>query len=527
MLQEKKPYWTLLLGLVLLVGLWVTSLYSYLLFHSLAELFSIVVAYSIFALAWNSRHFAKNAYLLFLGIAYLFVGTLDLIHTLGYKGMGVFPGHATNLSTQLWIAARYVESVSLLIAPLLSRRKLKTSFIFAGYTAATAVVLASVFYWHIFPACFIEGEGLTIFKKVSEYVISLLLIGSIIALLKTRHAFERSVLRLLVASIVVTIASELAFTLYADAYGLANLVGHYLKIVSFYLIYVAIVATGLTRPFALLFRDLKHSEDTLKAAKENLEVQIDARTAELTRANVALRDEISAHKQAEEALQEYQRRLKALAAQLTIAEERERRRIAGDLHDRVSQSLALARMQLAAARKATSGAKRTAILDDVSESLREAVQETRQLVSDLSSPAMNEIGLAAAIAEWLEEQVERRHGLKMEFTDECGKVPLDDVARAILFRNVRELVINTVKHAEAKSVAVGLKRIGTNLQIVVQDDGIGYETRAGSGAMGSADGFGLFSIRERMGDLGGSLEIVSSPGKGCRATLTAPLDVQP
>ena len=102
--------------MLLLFGLWTTTLHSYLLFHGLAEIFSIVVAFSIFILAWNSCHFVKTSYILFIGIAYLFVGGLDLTHTLAYKGMGIFSGDEANLATQLWIVGRYVESISLLIA---------------------------------------------------------------------------------------------------------------------------------------------------------------------------------------------------------------------------------------------------------------------------------------------------------------------------------------------------------------------------------------------------------------------------
>jgi len=290
MVKEQKYYWSILTGMLLLLGLWVTSLYNYLLFHGIAELFSIVVACGIFMLAWNSRQFTKNSYFLFIGIGYLFIGNLDLIHTLAYKGMGIFPGHETNLSTQLWIAARYVESVSLLIAPLLIGRKLKTNFTFIGYILITSVLLGSIFYWRIFPVCFIEEEGLTLFKKVSEYIISFILLISIVALFKKRNEFERDILRLLIASIVVTIASEFAFTLYVDVYGFSNLVGHYLKIISFYLIYIAIIKTGLTRPFALLFRDLKQSEDALKAAKEHLELEVGESSEKLQESIIKLHD---------------------------------------------------------------------------------------------------------------------------------------------------------------------------------------------------------------------------------------------
>ena len=244
-----KRYLYFIAGILVFLGLYLTSLYNYLLFHSLAEIFSIVVACGIFMVAWNSRRFLDTYYLLLLGSAYLFVGGLDMIHTLTYKGMGIFQGYATNLPTQLWIAARYTESLSLLIAPLFFRRKLKISLLFFSYTLALLLLLLSIFYWNIFPLCFVEGVGLTPFKKISEYIISLILLASIALLLKNRSEFDRDVLKWVVWSILVTIASELAFTFYVDAYGFFNLLGHFFKIVSFYLIYKALIQMGLTKPY--------------------------------------------------------------------------------------------------------------------------------------------------------------------------------------------------------------------------------------------------------------------------------------
>ena len=258
-------YKSVVLWVLALLGLYLSSRYSYLLFHSIAEIFSIVVACGIFMVAWNSRRFLDNNYLLFLGVAYLFVAFLDLIHTLAYNGMGVFPGYATNLPAQLWIAARYTESLSLLVAPFFIGRKLRTNPLFAAYFAAVVLVLGSIFYWSIFPDCFVEGVGLTPFKKVSEYIIALILVISIALLIRRREAFDRGVLQLLVASLAVTIVSELAFTLYVHAYGLFNLIGHFLKIISFYLIYRAIIQTGLVNPYDVLFRNLKRSERQYRA----------------------------------------------------------------------------------------------------------------------------------------------------------------------------------------------------------------------------------------------------------------------
>ncbi|MHC4738845.1 MAG: MASE3 domain-containing protein [Planctomycetota bacterium] len=266
----REYFWSLLLGISVLFGLWAANLYSYLLFHSIAEVFSIVVACGIFLLAWNSRSLVKNSYILFIGIAYLFVAGLDMIHTLAYEGMGVFHGYEANLSTQLWLSSRYFESVSLFVAPFVIKRKLKAKPVFIAYTVVAILMLASIFYWRIFPVCFVEGVGLTVFKKVSEYIICFMLFASVVMLLRKHSEFEPGILQLLIASITVTIASELTFTLYIDVTGFFNLIGHYLKIISFYLIYKAIIETGFKKPLTLLLRGLEQSENRLRAAVESL-----------------------------------------------------------------------------------------------------------------------------------------------------------------------------------------------------------------------------------------------------------------
>lgn len=250
--------------LAVFAGLYLAKLYSYVLFHNLAEMFSIVIAGSIFVLSWNSRHYSDNNYFLFIGIAFLYIAAVDLIHTLAYKGMGVFPGYDANLPTQLWIGARYIQSLSFLVAPFFLNRKLKTHYVFIVYTAVLITLFLSLFSWHNFPACFIEGAGLTPFKVFSEYFISFILIASAIFLLKKKKEFDKQVLGLLIASILTTIVSEMSFTLYKDVYGFFNAFGHFLKIVAFFFIYKAIIQTGLERPFSILFKNLKRQQEELE-----------------------------------------------------------------------------------------------------------------------------------------------------------------------------------------------------------------------------------------------------------------------
>jgi len=126
----------------------------------------------------------------------------------------------------------------------------------------------------------------------------------------------------------------------------------------------------------------------------------------------------------------------------------------------------------------------------------------------------------------VEEQVENKHGLQAEFLDDAQGVELDDDLRAIMYRNVRELLTNTIKHADAKTVSVALKGTANQLTITIQDDGKGFDPDVTFHNARSSGGFGLFSIQERMADLGGEFEIVSQPGTGCRVMLQVPIEGQ-
>jgi len=283
-------YRSIFFGGVICAGLCLASWYNYLLFHSLAEMFSIVVACGMFMIVWNTRQFMDHPYLQFLGVAYLFIGGLDGVHMLAYKGLPIFPGYDANLPTQLWIAARYLESLSLLIAPVFFTCKLRTKTIFASYSGIVIALLAATFA-RIFPDCFVEGVGLTPFKILSEYVICGLLVAAIIILHYQRQKFDPPILRLVIASLVVTIGAELAFTRYISVYGPANLIGHLLKILSFYLLYKAIIETGLRQPYRLLFRDLTQQNERLEAEiveRKRVEADLSLRSQELARSNADL-----------------------------------------------------------------------------------------------------------------------------------------------------------------------------------------------------------------------------------------------
>jgi hypothetical protein len=257
---------------VLLVALSLTRLYSYNLFHSLAELFSVSVALAVSAIAWHTRRIASNDFLLFLGIALAFIAITDTLHLLAYKGMGVFVGTDSDLPTQLWVIGRYEFTLVFLVGAFLvgntGGRRLKIAV--AGFAFVWVALLLSVFAWPVFPVALVDGQGLTLFKKVSEYVISALLLVALGLLWQRRARFEQRILSLLCASILVTVASELSFTLYLDPYGVLNFVGHFLKIVAFFLLYLAIVERSLAAPYSLLFRGLRERGEALERSEREL-----------------------------------------------------------------------------------------------------------------------------------------------------------------------------------------------------------------------------------------------------------------
>mgnify|MGYP000112019950 CR=1 FL=1 len=249
---------------ILLAGLYASSLYNYLLFHNLAEGFSVVIACGVFMVAWNTRRFAGRHFLLLIGVAYLFVGVLDFVHTLSYTGMNVIAGFAPNAPTQLWIAARYMQSLTLLAVPFMLQQRIRSGYLLAAYIAVSVLVLLSIFVWRTFPDCFLPGTGLTPFKIVSEYIICIILSAAGILMWLRRRHFDPAFLGWTLAAIAVTVVSEVAFTTYASVFGAANLLGHLLKIISFYLIYKAVIETGLAKPFDLLFKDLHRQRERFR-----------------------------------------------------------------------------------------------------------------------------------------------------------------------------------------------------------------------------------------------------------------------
>jgi len=261
--------------------------------------------------------------------------------------------------------------------------------------------------------------------------------------------------------------------------------------------------------------------------KDGTHVSIEVRTfpvkIEGKMLTLGIARDITEHKRTEKELLEHQAKLKSLASQLSLTEERERHRLATDLHDQISQSLVISKIKLDQLRKSSSSGEFNEPLKDISNCLGQIIDDTRVLTFDLSYPILYELGFEAAVAEWLADQIQEKHGIKTEFLDDGSQKPLDDDIRVLLFRNVRELLINVVKHAQANKVRVSIRKHKDNICVSIEDDGVGFDpVEATSLAIKRAE-LGLFSVRERLEQLGGMIKIESEKGRGSRIIMTAPL----
>lgn len=233
-------------------------------------------------------------------------------------------------------------------------------------------------------------------------------------------------------------------------------------------------------------------------------------------------EDISARKEAEQRLERYRDQLRSLTFELALAEEAERRRIATGLHDEVGQKLALAKLHLSEIDPEDCEASQDR-LDRVRDFLDEAIGETRSLTFELASPVLYELGIQAALQD-LGERLAKMYGFRFSFHAAGRARQLYERTQVVLYRMVRELLFNTVKHAQADQADMSVKWEKNEIVITVSDDGVGFDLARLDQDPRRDHSFGLFKTRERLELLGGSLDIESAPDEGTRITLHAPFN---
>lgn len=256
-------------------------------------------------------------------------------------------------------------------------------------------------------------------------------------------------------------------------------------------------------------------------AHKDLEKRVKERTAELEKLNAALKAEVRERELRQKEILSYQEKLRGLSSELILTEERERREIATDLHDMIGQTLAMAKMKAGGLRNSCSARGAARELGKLSDFIDEAILATRNLTFQLASPILYELGLESAL-ERLAEDTHKKHGLRVDFRGEGRSRPLPIETSVMIFKAVRELLMNAVKHSKASEVKVRVRSAAGRIEVTVRDNGRGFSSEA-AGYGADRSGFGLFSIREKVSHLGGSFRLSSRPGAGTLAVITAPL----
>ncbi len=450
-----------------------TAAYDYLLFHTLIEIVSILIAYSVFILAWYTRKFSQNDYLSFLGIAFLFVGSMDLLHTLSYQGIGIFTGYDANLPTQFWLAARYLQAAAFLAAPLIADRLSHFSRdawmkgIFINFASVTALLLAAIFLG-FFPDSYIPGTGLTNFKIYSEYFIVFILGLSIYSLSRRDDLVGEDTYRNIVIATVLTIVSEMFFTVYFNVNDVFNLIGHYLKAASFSIIFLTLVKGSLERPYSLLFSNLKSSQE------------------EVTKLNRAL-----------ETL--YQSLRHDLYNNLTA----------------IQLNLDLFEM----------GQQKKEVLDGIKTEVKKIqlmVEKAKELESNLKSGAKLEV---YAVSEVVNQVAENHPDLDVQLKGDA--VVRADEALYSVFEN---LFKNARMHGDADVIKVDVKNNPDQIRIEVADNGKGFpaeikdkifEKGFSYGPTGNT-GMGLYLVKKIIKRFGGKIEVIGEETQGAVFSFTLP-----
>jgi signal transduction histidine kinase len=217
-----------------------------------------------------------------------------------------------------------------------------------------------------------------------------------------------------------------------------------------------------------------------------------------------------------------QARLRSMAHTLTLTEQRERKRMAGELHDYLAQLLVLGKMKLSNihAQVQSIGGSAAALFQEIDNTFTKALEYTRTLMAELSPPVLHELGLPTAL-QWLADQM-KKNRLTVEVRLGTSQLPLPESQALLLFHSVRELLLNIAKHAGTQHAVLTLDVADQELRITVQDRGKGFKISTLEPSQPGHQ-FGLFSIKERMEELGGWLRVESAPGQGTIVTLGLPV----
>lgn len=568
---NKRVGWAVTAAMVLLLAAGYLGNKNFLAFHTVTEGFTIVVSFTIAVIVFNTYDNIDNNFIPVLGVAYFCAGFFDIIHTLAYEGMPIIPGAGAGLAPQMWLVARFLDSVGMILAGLSFDRTIRPAYMLAVYAFVSVVALLSVFVWDVFPVSFIPGEGLTPFKVYSEFVIVAFLVISVGLLMRQRGRFRPEVYRLLLVFFLASVGTELSFSFYQTMSGWQNVVGHLFKVTAFFFLYRAVVVTSLQEPYGRV----RQSREELRQLNAALEERVRERTQALEEINATMKQEISERQAAQEELRssrdkllDRERQLRLYASRLTAA----------------NRELAAANTEIKSFANIVAHDFRTPMVNikGFSRELDSSLADLRAVVGD-ALPSLSETSrrqaesiLEGEIPEalrFIDSSVDRlsrmveallklarlgRRELVYEMIDmnslvdnvllsygkliesggikvEVGSLPAVESDRVALEQIIGNLVDNAIKYLEPGrpgEVFIAASDHGDECLFTVGDNGRGVDEadrerifevfrRAGNQDV-PGDGMGLAYVRALVRQLGGKAWCESEPGAGTKLHFTVP-----
>jgi PAS domain S-box-containing protein len=271
---KKETIVELCLFMVFLVFLVVTRYSYHLLFHTSAELFACIISFGLFFISLNTSSMIRNNFIVFLGIGYFFIGIIDMFHIFIYSGVSIiFKNGNQSIVVQFWISARYMTAVTLLGSTLLlykNVKKFRSYLVFFSYFLTCASVIAAILYFKVFPACYVIGRGLTQFKIVSEFIITVIILVVALLYFNVRKSMDFSLFFNMECHLILMALSELLFTSFFSPFDWTNVWSHIVRVFSYFFLYKAIIETGLKRPYTILFHRMHKIDNELHIASNQL-----------------------------------------------------------------------------------------------------------------------------------------------------------------------------------------------------------------------------------------------------------------
>ncbi len=450
--------------------------------HTAMHVFSLVVAWLVFAIGWNTQDPQRAGSITLLACGFLGVALLDFGHALSYAGMPDLVTPASpEKSINFSLVSRLLAALALLAIAVMPKRPLAAPGARYGYLAATLGLVACgywivLFHPEVLPSTFVPGTGLTAFKIAAEYVLVALHVGAAIGFyLQLRTAHSSNAAYLLAASIVMAL-SQVLNALYIHPYDISNFLSHVYRVVAYVLIYRGIFISEMREPY-----------------------------------NVAER--------LQNELRDSATHLREMSARMQQDIEHERKRIAQALHDEMGQNLTA--LQLDAdwmRRHSKDDPVIVGVADRMQQTIEDSAASMRRIVADMRPRVLDDLGIIAAI-KGLVADVSARTDVEVAFVPRGELDNIEDAIKTALYRMLQECLTNVSRHAQAKTVDVLLIATEREVEMRVTDDGCGFAPQARY----KRGSFGLFGLSERAVQLGGSVTVESAPGAGTRITVRLPL----